>query len=90
MRELVTKVFDLVERRYGGDFKKAFDSYDKSGDGAADEGEIKELLKAAGIGNWATRGAWASGIVEKMDKVGGNNNGKVEWEEFVRAIERAG
>lgn len=77
--ELKRKVGALVEKEYGGDYKKAFDHYDGDHDGAVNADELTRLLKDAGVGNFATRGAWVSGILEKLDKT---HDHKIQWHEF--------
>lgn len=78
LAELTSKVSALVKKNFKGDYKAAFDHYaDK--DGSIGHGELKSLLSDAGVGNFATRGAWASAIIKKLDK---NGNGKIEWSEF--------
>ncbi len=82
-KELKVKVSRLVSARFGGDYKKAFDAYDANHDGSINAEELKKLLKDADVGNFATRGAWVSGIMERFDK---NKDGKIEWREFEEGI----
>ena len=77
--ELKSKVGTLVGKQFGGDYKKAFEHYDADHDGAIDKGELGALLKDASVGNGVTRGAWAKGIIEKLDHSG---DGKIDWTEF--------
>lgn len=77
--ELKRKVGALVEKDFGGDYKKAFDHYDHDHDGAVDADELTKLLKDAGVGNFATRGAWVKGILDKLDKT---EDRKIQWQEF--------
>lgn len=79
VKELKTKVGALVAKTFGGDYKKAFEHYDGDKDGGVGKDEIKKLLEDAGVGNGLTRGAWASGIIEKVDK---SADGKIQWTEF--------
>ncbi len=84
-RELKAKVGALVSKSFGGDYKAAFEAYGgKDGKVAADE--LKKLLADAGVGNGITRGAWVSGIIEKLD---GDGDGKVSWTEFEAVVNRA-
>lgn len=76
--ELTTKVQRLVERRFQGDGRAAFDHY-AGADGQVNRDELSRLLSDAGVGNFITRGAWVSGIMERVD---GNGNGKISWGEF--------
>lgn len=81
-KELKEKVGALVRGRYGNDYRKAFDHYDTDNDGAVSKDELKKLLADAGVGSGLTRGAWASGVIDKMDK---GNDGKIQWAEFEAA-----
>lgn len=82
VKELQEKVGKLVTKKFGGDYKKAFDYYDSNHDGA-DADEIKKLLEDAGVGNPITRGSWVSKILERMDT---NKDGKISWQEFQDGI----
>jgi EF hand domain-containing protein len=77
--ELKRKVAALAETKFGGDYKKAFDHYDGDRDGRMTKDEIKSLLSDAGVGNMITRGAWADGILDKLDM---NHDRGVSWAEF--------
>lgn len=79
VKELKAKVKALVGSKFGGDYHKGFSHYDGNTDGGLDKDELKNLLSDAGVGNGITRGAWASGIIKKLDKNGDN---KVQWAEF--------
>lgn len=85
-QELQDKVQRLVERRFGGDYQAAFDHYDSSDDRAIGRKELLRLLDDAGIGNLVTRGAWADGILDKIDGQGGNRDGRIQWSEFQRVV----
>ena len=65
--ELTGKVTRLIAERFGGDYNRAFAHYDANGDGRIDQAELGRLLEDAGIGNWLTRGAWATGIIAALD-----------------------
>src|SRR5688572_10904361 len=58
VKELKTKVGALVERKFGSDYKKAFDHYDTDRDGAIAKDELLNLLSDAGVGNGLTRNGW--------------------------------
>jgi len=77
--ELKQKVSRLVTNKFGGDYKKAFDAYDSDNDGKMTKDEIKQMLSDAGVGNGLTRGAWADGILKKLDL---NHDSGVQWAEF--------
>jgi hypothetical protein len=78
-KELKQKVSALVAKKFGGDYKRAFDHYDTDGDGGIGKGELVGMLSEAGVGNGLTRGVWASKIIEKLD---GGGDKKVQWAEF--------
>ena len=78
-KELKAKVGALVAKNFGGDYRKAFDHYDGDKDAGIKKDEIVKLLEDAGIGKPWTRGAWANGILKKLDK---GQDGKIQWDEF--------
>jgi hypothetical protein len=78
-KELKQKVSALVAKKFGGDYKKAFEHYDRDKDGAVQKSELVSLLAEAGVGNGLTRGIWASKIVERLDSGG---DSAIEWAEF--------
>jgi len=77
--ELQTKVGALVEKQFGGDYKKAFEAYDGDHDGGVNGDELSQLLKDAKVGTFVTRGMWVKGILDKLDKTGDR---KIQWPEF--------
>ena len=77
--ELQTKVAKLVNEKFGGDYKKAFDHYDNNHDAGVNKDELSHMLSDASIGNGFTRGGWASTIIEKLDT---NTDGRIQWTEF--------
>lgn len=80
-QELKEKIMHLVNTRYNGSIRGAFQHY--SGMTAPletlDRDELMRLLKDAGIGNFATRGAWADGVLEAVDS---NKNKRISWDEL--------
>src|SRR5258706_10413208 len=78
-RELKTKVGALVQSKFGGNYKAAFEHYDADKSGSIDKHELVHLLADAGVGSGLTRGTWASRIIEKLDS---NADGAIEWSEF--------
>lgn len=83
-KELVEKVGKLVNKKFGGSYKKAFQHYDRKPKNLEiDRKELIVLLEDADVGNWATRGTWADGIIKKMDK---NGNKSIDWGEFEKAL----
>ena len=82
--ELRAKVGELVRDRFGGDYHKAFDHYDGDvKDGKINSSELTELLADAGVGNWLTRGPWASGIIAELDS---DKDGCISEAEFENAM----
>jgi Ca2+-binding EF-hand superfamily protein len=81
--QLVEKIEALLQKKYGGtdeaSMKKLFDAYDFNKDGKIDKSELHQLLKEANIGNTLTRGAWVTGIMEKLDQ---NADKAISWDEF--------
>ncbi len=85
-QELVEKVTQLVNQRYGGDWNRAFRHYSGLGgsSGLVDRDAVATLLKDAGIGNAITRGAWTNGIVKELDE---DEDRKISWDEFRKIFE---
>ena len=83
-QELKTKVTQLVERKFGGDWDRAFRHYAKksaSGSVVDREGVVR-VLEDADVGNWFTRSTWAKGVTAELDTSG---DGKISLREF-RAV----
>jgi hypothetical protein len=78
-RELKEKVSKLIATRFEGDYRKAFDHYDKDKDGTITKGELVRLLSDAGVGNAITRPIWAGKIIERLDR---NIDDAIAWHEF--------
>ncbi len=78
-RELKEKVGKLIQTRFEGDYRKAFDHYDKDKDGTITKGELVRLLSDAGVGNALTRGVWAGKIIDRLDR---NIDDAIAWHEF--------
>ena len=83
--ELIEKVSTLVSRRFHGNYRQAFTHYASSHSATptVDERELKSLLADAGIGNSITRGMWASGIIDELDK---DADRRISWTEFEAVI----
>jgi Ca2+-binding EF-hand superfamily protein len=77
--DLLDKVTRLVDSRFKSDWRRAFDHYASGSTAAVDRDQLITLLDDAGIGNWATRGAWAKGVLKKMDT---NGDKRISWTEF--------
>ena len=78
-QELSEKVRGLVNRRFGGDYKRAVQHYSKRRGGVIDPDELLDLLKDAGIGNALTRSTWVRGIIDRFDK---NHDGLISYTEL--------
>lgn len=81
--QLVASIEAALKSKYGdtspASMRKFFDSYDANKDGKIDKDELMKLLKDVDIGNSFTRGAWAKGIIEKLDT---NADKAISWDEF--------
>lgn len=89
--EIQTKVNQLVTTTYGGDFRKAFDHYDKlnTQNGRVASDSIVKMLEDAGVQERALagHGKMAGGIIEEFDKSGDK---EISWEEFQAVFKDAG
>ena len=85
-KELVEKLVALVEERFDGDYKAAFDNYanKRSQSGSVDADELSDLLKDAGVGNAFTRGFWVDGVMAEVDK---DNDGFITYSELQSILE---
>ena len=83
-QELADKLGAFVERRFGGDYDKAFEYFDKDNDSKLSKGELSDALEDIGIGNFITRGMWVDGIMEKLDK--SPADGKLSYDELLSAV----
>ena len=62
------------------DLKECFEAFDKDSSGFIDEKEIKDVCKALGIE------AKADEVEELMKATDTNNDGKISYEEFKKAV----
>jgi hypothetical protein len=83
VKELKAKLDAYVRERFAGDWQSAFAAYDQNGNKQISPGELEQLLSDADVGNFLTRGAWVSGILEQLDK---DHNGAVSFPELERVI----
>jgi hypothetical protein len=89
-RMLRDRLVTLVERRFGGDFRRAFAHY-AQGTNALDPDAVHRLLSDAGVGNGFTRGIWASRLIEALDaSPGAVPNGRVDRAEFEAVLRMLG
>jgi len=81
--ELVSAIENYLQQNFGdtseASMKKLFQRYDRDGDNRIDKAELSKLLSDIDIGNRLTRGAWAKGIIERLDA---NLDSTISWEEF--------
>lgn len=80
--ELQGKLRALGARR-GLTPEQLFRAYDGDGDGALRRDELVRLLADAGIGSGLTRGAWASGLLRRLDR---DQGGALTWDEVQAAL----
>ena len=89
--EIQSKVAEMVTTTYGGDYRKAFDHYDKltTQNGRVDTDAIVKMLEDAGVKERlvAGHGKMASGVIEEFDKSGDK---EISWEEFQAVFKNAG
>ena len=78
-RQFLEKVQAHVRDNFQGDYRKAFEHYDRNKDEAISSAELKEFLSAIGITGPLALRLWASGIQEKMDS---NRDALISWDEF--------
>lgn len=79
--ELKTRVTQLVNTRFRGDRRAAFNHYAPSG--RLDRAALTRVLEDAGVGNMFTRGAWVHGVMEKLDV---DRDDVLTWAEFTQGI----
>lgn len=78
-QEVIADVTAFVGRKYGGDWKKAFDAEDEDGDGRLSTVELTTILAKAGVGVLLTRWAIALEVIQAVDTDG---DGYISWPEF--------
>jgi Ca2+-binding EF-hand superfamily protein len=87
-RELIDKVSALFAERFGCDFRKAFEHYDRDKqDGGINRADLMELLADAGIGSWLTRSWWAVGVLDALDN---DKDGVISQAELDAVLEAEG
>jgi|GEM_PF-2454044 len=83
-QELADKLGAFVKNRFGGDYDKAFEYFDKDNDAKLSRSELSDALGDIGIGNFITRGMWVDGIMEKLDK--SPTDGKLSYDELLSTV----
>ena len=86
--ELKTKIRQLVKEKFGGNYRKGFDHYDKADgeDSKIGPSALEQLLADADVGNWLTRSLWVDGVLQALDK---DKDGAISWEEFESILEES-
>lgn len=69
----------LVDDRFGGDQKKAFHHF-AGKDRALDTDELKNMLSAAGVGEWAPLHRVVEGAMDRFDV--DPKDRRITWREF--------
>jgi len=79
--ELKTKVKKLVRDKFEGNYRQAFDYYQKIDAQKAKMGPkaLDQLLKDSDVGSFLTRGLWVDGILKELAQ---DKDGLISWEEF--------
>ncbi len=78
-QEVINKVSALVNQKWKGDYKAAFDAEDTDKDGRISRDELENILTEAGVGFRITRWAVAKEVMDCLDL---NNDGFIQWKEF--------
>lgn len=81
--EVIRKVNAYVKATFAGQYKAAFEDFDRNNDGKINHNELVEFLKACEVGNKLTRGAYARGVMDAMDA---DKDGEITWEEFEKVL----
>lgn len=80
VREVQAKIDGLIAERFGpGEWSAAFVAFDRDRDGHISRSELRDIFAEAGVGNFLTRGAWTSGVLDALDK---DRDGRVSWDEL--------
>mgnify|MGYP001397183286 CR=1 FL=1 len=87
-QEITQKVDRLVQQRYGGDTRRAFDAYARNGE--VDRRGVVRMLEDAGVGSGLAagvyRGAVAGRLVDEFDA--GPRNGRIGYDELLSGLAR--
>ncbi len=67
-QHVMDKLSAHVGAEFGGDQDAAFAHFDASGDKLLSPDELEDALEEIGVGNFATRGAWKRGVMDRLDK----------------------
>lgn len=81
--DVIQRVADLVARKYGGDYRRAFDHNDLNHDGFIDAVELSDILKMADVGNFIKRAAVVRYVLVRVDVA---RDGLISWDEFQSAL----
>ncbi len=80
--EILGKIKILITQNFSGP-EEAMAFFDENGDGTLEYGEIKKLVKEAGINRFLS-GVVADKIIEGLDK---DDNETLNWHEFEKATD---
>lgn len=78
-RELTETIGRLVEKRFEGNYQKAFAYFDRAKDGTIDFDELLSLFTEAEWGNVRPRPAWAQSVLAAFDT---DDDDAISWIEF--------
>jgi len=84
--DLGRRVNTLVQNRFRGDYQQAFNHY-AQGRPEVSRDQVGRLLGDANVGNFVTRGAYTSAVMDRFDT---NRSGGVSWQEFQAGMRSVG
>jgi hypothetical protein len=88
--EMGRKVDELIKKRFGGDYQKAFAHYAKGGKEVSKEG-VMQLLRDADVGFetplGGTRDVYAGKVMDAFDT---DHNKGISWSEFQNGLRGVG
>lgn len=82
-QEVIQKVQQMVKARFAGDYMAAFKAYDLDHNGKLGHKDVSKLLEDCDVGNWLSRGVWASGVIAQLDQ---DHDGAVSIPELAFAL----
>jgi len=89
-QQVAQRIHAFVQRRFGGDYKRAFEHYAGGPGREVSKEAITRMLDDAGVTAW-TVGAPQFMVADRMmDRFDGNRNGGVSFQEFQAGMRRIG